>query len=95
MFFQLDKTYDDTSGYDHSDVVCTSQASDGYLCDYVTVFKAEEFKEADLNQAVVEEKIKEEIGSTDVVRYKLLLTFVYSIFYFIMIWYFFKILYIV
>ena len=70
MFFQLDKTYKDTTSYDHSDVVCTSQST-GYLCDYVTVFEAEEFTKDGLSQEAVEEKVKTEIETA--VRYKLLL----------------------
>jgi len=56
----LDETYKDTTSYDHSDVVCTSQST-GYLCDYVTVFEAEEFTKDGLSQEAVEEKVKTEI----------------------------------
>ena len=68
--FQLDGTYKDTSSYDHSDVVCTSQSSE-ILCDYVSIFKAEEFESDGLNQTVVEEEVKKEIETT--VRFQLLL----------------------
>ena len=82
MLFQLDETYKNTSSYDHSDVICMSQSSE-YLCDYVSFFKAEDFKSDGLNQTVVEEEIKKEIEAvSDVVSYKLVLIFVFSMFCF-------------
>ena len=41
------------------------------MCDYVTVFEAEQFAKDDLSQEAVEVEVKEEIETA--VRYKLLL----------------------
>ena len=74
MLFQLDGTYNTTTSYDHSDVACTSHST-GYLCDYVTVFEADEFENNGLDQETVEEIVEDEIF--ELVRFKMLFV-VYS-----------------
>ena len=46
------------------------------LCDYVTIFEAEEFINDGLNQTVVEQAVEEKI--VDTVRYKLLFVLDYK-----------------